>query len=369
MNFVINTKTFEKLLSNALTVAPSHSPVEIIQNVKLSVKDKILTLSATDSQVYIETKTEVDTNTDFELVFPGRILHDTIRAIDETEIKFEVVDNKKFKLITNTGNYMVSFFETNLFPLAPTLKNPVSFNINGKKLRKAFESTVFAASKEDAKLSMTGVLIDIVEDEIRFVATDAHRLMKFAITDVKNEINKKVVVPARTVNILLKFLSEQDLEVSFDNSYIKIQDDNVTFYSRLVEESYPNYETVIPIENNLILEVDRVSLLKALKRILGYTSSSNKLVRFSIKKDEMTVFAENIDLGYNALEKILCDFNDNQMDIAFNCNFINEIILSLDCEKVVFKMYNSTKACLIEPAVQKEDESILALVMPLRINI
>ncbi|MCW8817101.1 MAG: DNA polymerase III subunit beta, partial [Ignavibacteriaceae bacterium] len=240
--------------------------------------------------------------------------------------------------------------------------------INGKDLKKAIDQTSFAMSKEDMRPAMTGTLLEFTSEGLRFVATDGHRLVRLIYKNIKTGTEEQYIVPDRAISVLSKLLAETDVKIYLGKSHASFIIGDVEFSSRLIAEKYPAYSSVIPLENENLLIINRQNLHSTIRRMLLFSSSGTKQVKFSIGKDNVVVSAEDIDLGSNAVENIPCEYNGEQMDIGFNTQYVNDILTHVEDEELVFKLHSPTKACIIEPGKKQEGEDLMLLLMPVRLN-
>jgi DNA polymerase-3 subunit beta len=216
---------------------------------------------------------------------------------------------------------------------------------------------------------MTGVLLQVKKGELRAVATDGHRLVRINYSGIKQPgITKDIIIPAKALNLVARSGEEGAHTMALDSTHIQFSFGNTTLTSRLIEETYPNYESVIPLDNEKKLIVNREVLLASVRRVALYSSSTTHQVRFSLKKNEMRIAAEDIDFGGEAKEKIKCEYDGEEMEIGFNSHYIVDILSHIDGEDVVFKLSSPVRAAIVAPGSQKEGEDLLMLVMPVRLN-
>ncbi len=194
------------------------------------------------------------------------------------------------------------------------------------------------------------------------------RLVRLIYKNIKTSTEEQYIVPERAISVLSKLLGETDVKIYLGKSHISFIIGDVEFSSRLIAEKYPAYSSVIPLENENTLRINRHDLHSTVKRMMLFSSSSSKQVKFSIKKNNVVVSAEDIDLGSNAVEKISCEYSGEQMDIGFNTQYVNDILTHVEDEEVLFKLHSPTKACIIEPGKKQEGEDLMLLLMPVRLN-
>jgi DNA polymerase-3 subunit beta len=215
---------------------------------------------------------------------------------------------------------------------------------------------------------MTGTLLEFASEGLRFVTTDGHRLVRFIYKNIKTGTEEQYIIPDRAISVLSKLLGETDVKIYLGKSHISFIIGDVEFSSRLIAEKYPAYNSVIPLENENLLKINRHDLHSTIKRMMLFSSSNSKQVKFSISKNNIVVSAEDIDIGSNAVEKIQCEYSGEQMDIGFNTQYVSDILSHVEDKEVIFKLHSPTKACIIEPADKQEGEDLMLLLMPVRLN-
>ena len=200
MEFKINSKVLEKLLSKIIPAVPSRTPMPILENFLFDIKDGLLTVTATDIEISLKSSLNVAADENIKMVIPARLLYDIVRSLDETNIHFQAEGNAKLKLKTDNGVYNLSYSSPEDFPDIPVVSKEKEVLMNAEDLRKAIEQTSFAMSKEDMRPAMTGTLFEFSEEGLRFVATDGHRLVKLVYTSIKSDKNEQYIIPERADN-------------------------------------------------------------------------------------------------------------------------------------------------------------------------
>ncbi len=369
MEFKVNSKVLEKLLSKIIPAVPNRTPMPILENFLTEIKGGILTVCATDLEISLKSSLNVTSSGDnLRIVIPARLLYEIVRSMDDTLITFGIDGNSKLKLTTEKGVYNISYSPANEFPDIPTVSKSKEISINGKDLKKAIDQTSFAMSKEDMRPAMTGTLLEFTTEGLRFITTDGHRLVRFIYRNIKASAEEQYILPERAISVLAKLLGETDIKIYLGKSHISFIIGEVDFSTRLIAEKYPAYGSVIPLENENILKVKRHDLLATVRRMMLFSSSNSKQVKFSIAKNGITISAEDIDLGSNALEKIVCEYDGDKMDIGFNTQYVSDVLTHVDDEEVLFKLHSPTKACIIEPGKKNDGEDLMLLLMPVRLN-
>jgi len=375
MEFKVNSKELEKLLGKIIPAVPTRTPMPILENFLFEVKDGLLTIYATDLEISLKSSLSIATEENVKLVVPARLLNDIIKSLNDTTIHFKLASNKKINLITDTGKYVISYLEPDDFPEIPSVTEDKSAKdvneviINGIELRQAFEKTAFAMSKEEMRPAMMGTLFEFTDDGLRFVTTDGHRLVNLHKKNIKANFNQQYVVPERAVSVLLKILDDKDVKIYLTKSYVSFKLNDLELITRLISQKYPDYNSVIPLENEFILKINTKDIHNSIKRMMLFSTSTTRRVKFSIKKYFVEISAEDIDTGASGEEKVACEYIGDDLEIGFNSGYVNDVLSHLsDSEEIIFKLHSPTKAVIIEPVEKKENQDLMMLLMPVRLN-
>ncbi|MCW8805190.1 MAG: DNA polymerase III subunit beta [Ignavibacteriaceae bacterium] len=368
MEFKVNSKILEKILSKTIPAVPARTPMPILENFLFEIKGGLLIIYATDLEISLKSSINVAASENMSIVVPARLMYDIVRSMDDVQISFSIDSNNKLKLTTENGVYNISFSPSEDFPESPTVSKSKEIVLSGKDLKRAIDQTAFAMSKEDMRPAMTGTLLEFTSEGLKFVTTDGHRLVRLVYKNVKSGTEEQYIVPERAISVLSKLLGETDVKIFLGKSHISFFIGDVEFSTRLIAEKYPAYSSVIPLENENLLKTKRHDLLSSIKRMMLFSSTSSKQVKFSISKNNIVVSAEDIDQGSNAVETISCEYTGEQMDIGFNTQYVNDILTHVDDEEVLFKLHSPTKACIIEPGKKLDGEDLMLLLMPVRLN-
>lgn len=368
MELKVNSKALEKLLNRIIPAVPNRTPMPILENFLFDINDGLMTVSATDLEISLRSSINVPSDENLKMVIPARLLYDIIRSLDETQISFKTLGGSKLKLTTDNGIYNIGYSSSEDFPEIHSVAKNKEVVINGLDLKKALDQTAFAMSKEDMRPAMTGTLLEFTNDGLRFVSTDGHRLVKFVNKNIKSKTDEQYIVPERAITVLSKLLNDTDVKIYLSKSHVSFHLGELEFISRLIGEKYPAYNSVIPLENENKLFINRTDLNSTIKRMMLFSSSSSKQVKLSISSDKLEVSAEDTDHGSDAVENIECKYDGDSIDIGFNTAYVNDILSHVDDENIVFKLHSPTKACIIEPESATENEELMLLLMPVRLN-
>jgi DNA polymerase-3 subunit beta len=371
MRFIVSTSTLLKHLQ-AVSGALSNSAVlPILENFLFEIKDSSLTISATDLQTSMTTSLAVESKEGGKIAVPSKILLDTLKTLPEQPIAFSV-DDKTFaiEISAGDGKYRLSGENGDDFPKIPVVDNASSVNLPASVLAEAINKTLFAVSNDELRPAMTGVYCQLSPQNVTFVATDAHKLVRYRRNDAKADTATSFILPKKALNLLKSSLPSEDLNVSIEynttSAFFKFA--NINLICRLIDERYPDYEAVIPLNNPNKLTLDRSLFLNCLKRVVIFANKTTHQVRLKITGSELNISSEDIDFANEAHERIGCQFDGEDMEIGFNAKFLIEMLNNLSGEEITIEMSTPNRAGILFPSIKDKDEDILMLVMPVMLN-
>lgn len=376
MEFKVNSKELEKLLTKIIPAVPSRTPMPILENFLLEVKEGLLTIYATDLEISLKSTLPVVSEDEINIVIPAKLLYDIVRSLHDTTINFKITDNGKVNLSTNKGKYTLSYLSSDEYPEIPAFpsegeeqKDLNHMILSGLELKYAFDKTAFAMSKEEMRPAMMGLLFELIKEGIRFVATDGHRLVNLLKTNISPTVEAQYIVPERAVSVLTKVLDDKDVNIFFNKTHVSFSLEGIELITRLIGQKYPDYKSVIPMENEFLMKVKTKELNDAIKRMMLFSTSNTRRVKFSVADNSLTISAEDPDMGASAEESVECEFKGDAIDIGFNSTYVHDILSHLTGEEeIIFKLHSPTKAVIIEPSKKKENQDLMMLLMPVRLN-
>jgi DNA polymerase-3 subunit beta len=370
MKFTAPCSELQKALSTIGGVIPSKSTLPILENFLFEVSKDTLKITATDLDTAMSITMKVKNGADGKLAIPAKRLTETIRSLPSADINFTAnTDNNKIVMSTSNGEYKLTGESSDNYPSAPSFKGSGELTISDENLSRLIGKTSFAVSSDELRPAMMGILFQIKKNEIRTVATDGHRLVRIVNTGVATTTaEKEIIIPAKAMNLVLKSLGSGESTIAFNESHVMFSRDSVTLISRMIEEKYPNYESVIPLDNDKQLTVNRNELIASVRRTALYASSTTHQVRLALKKNSLTISAEDIDFGSEAKETIKCDYTSDALEIGFNSAYIIDILSHMDNDEIMMMFSSPTRASIVKPVNQRNGENLLMLVMPVRLN-
>ena len=373
MKFSTTCGALLKVLSKANKVVPSKSPLPILDHLLLDVSGSSLTVTATNLEITMLVSLNVKGNTNGKIAVPAYLFTNTISALPQNmNVTFSAdIAKKQIVLTTEKGTYHLTGQNAEDFPKTNDVSAGKEISFASDKLQRVISKTSFAASTDELRPSMTGILFDFGGNELRCVATDGHRLVKVTLQSIGSKEKREVIIPQKALSILNGILDEANCSVAFDEQQAKFSFGTTIMYTRLITDKYPNYDAVIPTDNDKEMRVSREDILSSVRRVGLYTSADTRQIRFSIKRNQMTVVAEDVGLSggnSSANEELVCEYKNDAIDIGFNANYISDVLSHLDGEEIIFSFSSPTRAAMAKPAKNEEKEEILMLVMPIRLN-
>lgn len=371
MKFSVASSDLLKKLQLAGGVINSNPVLPILEDFLFQVKQNKLTISATDLETSIITEIEVTAEEDGEVAIPGRILIDTLKELPSQPISFEVsTENFGIQITSAYGTYKLAGENGADFPKIPEQDNVDEIKLNGGHLATSIGKTLFATSNDELRLAMTGVFFQVDFNTITLVATDAHKLVKCLFSGIESTVSTSFIVPKKSLSQLKSVLSgTDDVKMSFNKSNVFFTAGNVQLICRLIDAKYPDFNAVIPVDNNNILSLNGKDFQAALKRIAIYANKTTNQIVLSIKGEELKISAQDLDFANEATETQSCQYSGSEdMSIGFNAKFLIEMINVMDENEIQLKLSSPNKAGILVPAQQGEGFDLLMLVMPVMLN-
>ena len=371
MKFIVSSSQLLKQLQILGGVINNNNTLPILDNFLFELKENELKISASDLETTITSIIEVESDSNGNAAISARLLLDTLKTFPNQPLTFKTDENNTIEISSDQGKYDMAYFDGNEFPKSISLDSPSSTVIPSSILSAAISKTIFATGNDDLRPVMSGVFFQFKSDSLTFVATDAHKLVKYTRTDITTEEPAEFIMPKKPLNLLKGILGTQDSDVAieYNNTNAKFIFDNVVLICRLIDGKYPNYDAVIPKENPNKLVVNRASFLNSTKRVSIFSSKTTHQIRLKMAGTELNISAEDIDYSNKADERLLCDYQGDDMQIGFNSRFLTEMLSNLTSDDVLIEMSLPNRAGILTPVDGNEDgEQITMLVMPVMLN-
>lgn len=374
MKFSASSADILKALTTVGGAVPSKATLPILECILFEqLDDTGLRLSATDLEISIVQRINVrfesnGTGENPRIAVPAKRLLDTLRALPDVPVQFSADDDFRVILTTDQGEYKMVGHDGADFPALPDLDANQRIETEGALLRRAINKTSFAVSKDALRPAMMGILFQIGSDGGRAVATDGHRLVKLNLETISSEEPVDFIVPEKAMTLAGKIVTDEHCTILIADGYVGFDFGNSRILARLIDESYPNYEAVIPSENDKRMVVNRDAMLAAVKRVGLYSSSMTSQIRLSLEPDKVEVSAEDIERSSEAHEVVRCEYDSEPMMIGFNSVYLMEVLSHIDSPETVFEFSSPNRAGVVTPEDQHEGEHVLMLIMPVMLN-
>jgi len=370
MRFTISRNSFHSTLQKVIHVIPAKSTVDILYNVLLIAESGQLKIIATDLEITQVAWSECSVEQDGTIVIPGKLLMDIIREMPDIELTFTADSNFKILIESSFGEYKLSGQNKTEFPSVPLVESEEKVEMDNTVLKRMIEKTIFACSTDNLRPALTGVFLQIFEQEIRMVATDGHRLVKMIHKNSgKQEFTKEIIIPTKALNFVARNLPEDGKQViTLSENHVLFEMPGTNIYTRIIKEPFPDYERVIPQNYSKEMLISKEDFVSSVKRVSLFSNPMTYQVRLIVEATKLTVHAQDIDFGGEAKETIPCSFNSETLEIAYNANYLLDILRHIDTEKIKFLVEDSDGPGLVFPDEKNEDEEIVMLIMPVRIR-
>ena len=375
MKFVVSSTDLLGHLQAISRVISSKNTLPILDNFLFNLSGNDLEITASDLESTLITRMKLEnTEGDGTIALPARILLDTLKEFSVQPLAFDInMDTLAVVISSENGKFSVVGQNGIDFPALPSIKKDkkFSFRINADILLAGISRTLFATADDELRPVMGGIFIEASTDKITFVASDAHKLVRYQRADVQADDSASFILPKKPASLLKNILPKEEgpVTVEFDdkNAFFNLNDYKVV--CRLVEGNYPNYNSVIPKNNPRKIAIDRIEFYNTLKRVSVYSNQASNLVKLQLKGNQVMVSAQDIDFSISAYERIKCQYEGDEIEIGFKSIFLLEILANIASQDVKIELADPTRAGLFLPAeTENESEDLLMLLMPMMIN-
>ncbi|MFQ3297009.1 MAG: DNA polymerase-3 subunit beta [Polaribacter sp.] len=371
MKFIVSSSQLLKQLQVLGGVINSNNTLPILDNFLFELSENQLKISASDLETTMSSVVAVESDSSGSIAVSARLLLDTLKTFPDQPLTFKTEGDNIIEISSDQGKYDMAYFGGDEFPKAVSLPSPSKTVVPANILGTAISKTIFAAGNDDLRPVMSGVFFQFSSQSLTFVATDAHKLVKYTRTDVTADQTAEFIMPKKPLNLLKGILGGSDSEVTieYNDANAKFTFDNVVLVCRLIDGKYPNYEAVIPKENPNKLTVDRASFLNSVRRVSIFSSKTTHQIRLKMAGTELNISAEDLDFANKADERLSCDYQGDDMQIGFNSRFLSEMLNNLSSNEVLIEMSLPNRAGILTPIDgTDEGEQVTMLVMPVMLN-
>ncbi|HOV36682.1 MAG TPA: DNA polymerase III subunit beta [Dysgonamonadaceae bacterium] len=373
MKFVVSSSNLLNHSQAISRVINSKKTLSILDCFLLELKGNALSLTAADNESRLQTTIDVSNEgSDGSVAINAKNLLDPLRELPDQPLTFEINDDTlEVNIFYHNGKYNFIGLKSEEYPEPKQLSdNVMMFRINAQDLFNGINRTIFATADDELRPVMNGIFFDLTPEGLTFVGSDGHKLVRFINKAVKSEGRSSFILSKKPANLLRALLPREtgEIEIRFDEdqAYVVMQD--YTMLCRFTEGRYPNYNSVIPKNNPNSVTIDRLSLLNALKRVAVFTNPAIGLIKMQFSEDSIVVSAQDIDFLTSAEETIPCTYHGNVLNIGFKALFLIDILNNIPSADVRIELSDPSRAGVVFPAENEENEDMLALLMPMMLN-
>ena len=373
MRFTVSSTALSSKLNALSRVINSKNSLPILADFLFDVQDNMLYLTASDSENVMKTQIEVsECDNNGRFCISNHDLLEAVKGFSEQPITFDIDQTSNIaKISYQNGMFSLPVENADEFPQAQGISEGAqTIAISTALLAENVNRSLFATAQDELRPVMNGIYFDLTPDYLAVVASDGHKLVRNKILTIHSDQPAAFILPKKPASLLKNLLGKDggDVIIRFDERNAKIKFDEGELICRLIEGRYPNYNSVIPQNNPNQLTVDRLGLLAALRRVQPFANDSSNLIRFHVEGGTLQLDAEDYDFSKTATERMSCDYNGQPMSIGFKGSSFIEILNNFDCQEVILQLADPSRAGLVLPSEQPENQDVIMLMMPMLIN-
>jgi DNA polymerase III subunit beta len=375
MKFVVSIIELLSHLQAVIRVINSRNTLPILDNILFNLQGKKLELTASDLESTLITSMELENvSKSGSIAIPAKLLLDSLKEFPDQPLTFDVdTDTLAIVISSENGQFSIMGQNGSDFPQIPVIKDDkkASLEIGSNVLLSGITNTLFATADDELRPVMNGIFFEIASNELTFVASDAHKLVRYKRKDVITDAETSFILPKKPASLLKNIIGKEtsNIILEFDKKNAHFVLPNYRLVCRLVEGNYPSYNSVIPTENPNKLIIDRLKFYNALKRVSVFSSQASNLIKLALSGNQVTISAQDIDFSISAYERVPCQFEGEEFEIGFKSVFLVEILQNLQSSDVVVELSDPSRAGILLPLDKDNDkEDILMLLMPMMIN-
>ncbi|MDK2975784.1 MAG: polymerase subunit beta [Candidatus Marinimicrobia bacterium] len=369
MNFTVSKNDLYQSLQKVSKVTPVRSTLPILSCILVTAEDGELRFRSTDLEITMETFCKADVEERGSIAIPGRMILDITSELPETELTFSV-KNESIEIKTpQGGEYRITGRSSAEFTGVPLIDDSTTILFSTEKLQRMIEKTIFSVSHDEMKASLNGVLFQFRKNFLRGVATDGHKLVQLTYENfVNNTLERDVIIPVKFLNVCLANIKNID-EVRFKvgKNHVMLETEESVVYTRIIEERFPDYESVIPVKNPNKVLVDIDTFLSAIKRIAIFSNKNTHQIALTFNENKVVISTEDVETASTAKEELTLSYEGEPLTIGYNAEYLKEVIRHIDGERAKIFLNTPLSAGLFYPEEQLENENLLILLMPIRL--
>jgi len=370
MKFSTTKNELQSALQKLSKATPSRSTLPILNSVLINVSENETTIKSTDLEITVIVKMPASIESVGGVAAPLQMLLNITNELpDEMRVELEVDAENKISISTEYGNYTIVGKPAEEFPNTPTIESEKTVNIGSSILKDIIEKTVFAVSRDDLKPALTGVLFKFQKDNLTAVATDGHRLVKYEKNDNKIDTDLgDIIVPKKFLNLILSGLGDEEIKLSVGENHLTTTIGEDQYFTRIIDEKFPDFDGVIPKDNDKNFVVEKKDLLSAVKRVSIFSNKSTHQIALNLNNENVLVSTEDPEQSTKARENIKGKYSGEDITVGYNAAYLKDVLSHLDDDEVSVHLKSPISAALFLPKKQKDNTNLTMLLMPIRLN-
>ncbi len=372
MKFIVSSTGLFSHLQAISRVINSKNSLPILDCFLMELNDGTLSITASDSETTLTTSIEIIENEgNGSFAVNSKTILDALKEIPEQPLSFDISDSMEIIVKYQNGKYSLMGQNADEYPQASSLGgNAVNVTIGSQVLLNGINRSIFATADDELRPVMNGIYFDISTEDITFVASDGHKLVRNKTFKAHGNEKAAFILPKKPANLLKNLLSKEqgDAQISFDDRNAIFSLENYKMTCRLIEGRYPNYNSVIPQNNPHRATIDRAAFISGLKRVSVFSSAASSLIRLRLDMNTIQISGQDIDFSTSAEETMMCQYEGNPMSIGFKSTFLIDILNNISSQEVVLELADPSRAGVIVPIEQEAEEDLLMLLMPMMLN-
>jgi len=373
MKFNISSAELLKGILDVSKAIPAKSTLPILENFLFCLKGNILEITASDSELTLRTSLEVaSAQEEGSIAVPARHMIDLLKVLPDQPISIKTrPDNSSFECAWSSGNSVLPFFPAEDYPeIKGAAEDAVNVSFPAQTLVDGINGTIYATADDEMRPAMNGIFFDIDTLSTTLVASDSHKLICYTSDEVVAAQKSSFILHKKPAAVLKSIIGKdvETVQLSFDANTVVFNFGQTTMICRLVVGKFPKYRDVIPQNNSNVLKIERSQLLNTVRRVSVCANKASNHIKFDLKPGQLEVTAQDLGFALAAYEKVMCDYNGEELSIGFKSSFITDILSNMSCEIVVIKFLDSRRAALIVPSDEEvESEKICGILMPIMV--
>ncbi|MCI1265484.1 MAG: DNA polymerase III subunit beta [Saprospiraceae bacterium] len=365
MKFVASTSALLRQLQIAAGALSANPVIPVLEDFMMTLQGNKLSIAASNLEMTITTDLEVTGQENGKIAIPGKTLLETLKSLPEQPLSFVInSETRGIEITSASGKYKLVGEKSEDFPEIETPSDEDSIEMDSIQIQKGIDKTFFAASNDEMRQSMRGININIDFNHVTFAATDAHKLVKYSFLDVESNVASSLLLTKKSM-LALKGILPRDgkVKIYFGKTKAFFSFDNCLFATRLIEAKFPDFNAVIPTNNQNKMIVNREELISALRRLSIFANKTTNQIVLNIQDKSLTITAQDLDFNNEATEQLSCSFEGEAVNLGLNAKFMLEMLNVIESEQVIFEISLSTKPAIILPSEQNAGEDLLMLMV------